>query len=375
MSGRRPPPSPAPPQPQPQPFRFWLPYRSNVGSWRRQPRSPPRPMPPPSQPPPTPPPTPAAPPPHDPPPRAVVEDIPVEGDSSDELDTISVESLDSPRRRRGRRASMADLELTLSGAPPTGQEQSSGRDGNGGNDTKIAISGFPRSRLFDGARAPYRREIEDGLKSLAGGKTPAARPESGQGYRVITLAGHNVGASMVLGNGGPRDAPAPGATATEAPESAARPPPVAANVNSNVQTVNNSSMEGSTCSAGSPGVHVDIKNAREEPAAVAPPAPGEETKPKQEPARRPPLVVTPQEKSTGGEAAAARTPARTRRCLRALMMENGSDTEAVRKPKPGACRFQCVAEHTPPATASSSGGAGGKDAVDGGKQSNKNDAS
>jgi hypothetical protein len=109
---------------------------------------------------------------------------------------------------------MEDLELTLSGAPPTGQEQSSGRDGNRGNDTKIAISGFPRSRLLDGARAPCRQEIEDGLKSLVGRGTPASNPESGQGYGVITLAGHNVGASMVVGNGGSRDArtPPPGDT-------------------------------------------------------------------------------------------------------------------------------------------------------------------
>jgi hypothetical protein len=33
MSGQRAPTS-SPIRPQPQPFRFWLPYRSNVGSWR-----------------------------------------------------------------------------------------------------------------------------------------------------------------------------------------------------------------------------------------------------------------------------------------------------------------------------------------------------
>ncbi|KAL6655742.1 hypothetical protein ACP70R_006568 [Stipagrostis hirtigluma subsp. patula] len=357
----RPPPSSLPMPPQPQSFRFWLPYRSNVGSWRQQPRAPSSPSP---QPPP-PPPTPAAPAPHSSPPRVVVADIPVQAESSDESEEIPVQL------RGARRSSRYDLELTLSGAPPTGQEQSSGRDANRGNDTKIAISGFPRSRLFDGARAPYRQEIEDGLKTLAGREPPAPRPDSGQGYRVITLAGHNVGASMVIGNGGPTHAPPPGAAEPEA----ARPPAVAANVNSNVQTVNNSSIEGSTCSAGSPGVHVDIKNAREEPPVVAP-TPREETKTK-EPAKRPPLVVTPQEKSTapsGGETA-ARTPAtRRRRCLRALMMENGSDTEAARKPRPSACRFQCVADHTPPATANS---AGGKDAEDGlaGNNQNKQDKS
>jgi hypothetical protein len=151
---------------------------------------------------------------------------------------------------------MADLELRLSGAPPTGQEQSSGRDSNRGNDTKIAISGFPRSCLFDGARKPYRQEIEDGLKSLAGRGTPASRPENGQGYRVITLAGHNVGASMIVGNGGPKEAHAqlPSATEPEDPGSASKPSAVAANVNSNVQSVNNSSMQESTCSAGNPGL-------------------------------------------------------------------------------------------------------------------------
>lgn len=254
---------------------------------------------------------------------------------------------------------MADLELTLSDArPPTVQGQSSG--GRDGNDTKIAISGFPRSRLFDGTRAPFRQEIEDGLKSLAGrGGAPASRPENGNGYRVVTLAGHNVGASMVVGNnGGAKEAHAQPPSATEKPEG--KPPAaVAANVNSNVQSVNNSSMEGSTCSAGNPGVHVDVKNGREEPPpATVAPTPRAEKKPR-ELKKRPPLVV----------------PARPRRCLRALMMENNeSDTEAAaRKPKPSACRFQCVEDHAPPqATAvSNGGGAGGQDPEDGGKASTK----
>ncbi|CAN6204186.1 unnamed protein product [Urochloa humidicola] len=363
MSGQRPP-SSLPPQPQP--FRFWLPYRSNVGSWRQQPRPPSQPMP--SSPRPEPP-TPAGPPPQRPAvPHAVVEDIPLHAESSDESsDTIPIRSSGSSQLRGGRPSTAADLELTLSGAPPAGQEQSSGRTGSGnhGGDTKIAISGFPRSRLFDGARAPYRREIEDGLKSLAAREAPATRPE--QGYRVVTLAGHNVGASMVLGG-----APLPGAT--EMPEApggstaAAAAPRVAANVNSNVQSVNNSSMEGSTLSAGSPGVHVDVKNGCEEPAAAVPmPTPKEEDKPKKEPVRRPPLVVTPRVKSAAA-AAGGGEAARRRRCLRALMMESGSDTEAARKPRPGACRFQCVADHAPPpATASNGNGAGSKSVEDGAK--------
>ena len=61
-------------------------------------------------------------------------------------------------------------------------------------------------------------------------------------------------------------------------------PRVAANVNSNVQSVNNSSMNSS--------VHVDIKNAREEPEVATPTlAPKEEDKP-EEPVRRAPLVET-----------------------------------------------------------------------------------
>ena len=67
--------------------------------------------------------------------------------SSDESGTTPVQSSDSSQLRGGR-PSVADLELTLSGEPPTGHEQSSSRaDGNRGSDTKIAISGFPRSRL------------------------------------------------------------------------------------------------------------------------------------------------------------------------------------------------------------------------------------
>ncbi|KAL5206818.1 hypothetical protein ABZP36_035027 [Zizania latifolia] len=332
-------------QPQAQPFRFWLPYRSNVGSSRQQPRpmpTSPRPQPPP----PPPPPTPAERPPRVSPSREVEGDVPMQAESCNESGTIPVQSLDSPRRR-GARQSMADLELTLSRSPRAGQEQSTrGGGDDGGNDTKISISGFPRSRLFDGARAPYRREIEDGLKSLAARGAPVPRTDSGQGYRVITLAGHNVGASMVVGGGSREHAPSP--TATDR-EGSARPPAVAANVNSNVQSVNNSSMEASTCNDGDPGVRLDIKNAHEKPVEVPPPKKEQEEKPK-EPVRRPPLVVAQPENPE------ATRPPRARRCLRALMMESGSDTESARKPRPGPCRFQCVADHAPPATTSSGGG-------------------
>jgi hypothetical protein len=112
-------------------------------------------------------------------------------------------------------------------------------------------------------------------------------------------------------------------------------------VNSNVQGVNNSTMEESSCNSGDPGVRVDIKNAHEKPAMLAPrKEPGEKPK---EAARTPPT----QEKSmaaSGSEAVPA--PPRTKRCLRALMIEE-------RKPKPTACRFQCVADHAPPAAMAS----------------------
>ncbi|KAL5201107.1 hypothetical protein ABZP36_035461 [Zizania latifolia] len=338
--------------PQPQPFRFWLPYRSNVGSSRQQPRpmpTSPRPQPPP--------PTPAERPPRVSPVREVEEDVPIQAELSKESDTIPLQSLDSPRRR-GARPPMSDLELTLSRSPRAGQEHipRGGGDG-GGNDTKISISSFPRSQLFDGARAPYRRQIEDGLKSLVTREPPAPRTDSAQGYRVITLAGHNVGASMVVGGGSREHAPSPRATD---PEDSARPPAVAANVNSNVQSVNNSSMEASTCNAGDPGVRVDIKNAREEPVVVPEPKKEQEEKTK-EPVRRQPLIVAQPENRE------ATRPPRARRCLRALMMESGSDTEAARKPRPGACRFQCVPDHAPPAT-TSNGGGDGKSGEEGGKE-------
>uniref|UniRef100_A0ACD5Y3A7 Uncharacterized protein n=1 Tax=Avena sativa TaxID=4498 RepID=A0ACD5Y3A7_AVESA len=327
MSGQPQPPSVPPPQPQP--FRFWLPYRSNVGSWRQQPR----PMPASAQPqPPAPsPPTQAERARRAPPAPPTEEDVPIQADSSDESDTIAVEALDS-LRSRGSRQAVADLELTLSRSPPTGQGQGTSGDG----DAKISISGFPRARLFDGARAPYRREIEDGLKSLAGRETPPAPRPPDQGYRVITLAGHNVGASMVLGNGS-SGAPPPPRTANDQEGSSAWPSPsVATNVNSNVQGVNNSTMEESTCNSGDPGVRVDIKNAHEKPAVLAP------SKEPQENPREPARTLPPQEKSTAASGReTAPVPPRTKRCLRALMIEE-------RKPKPTACRFQCVADHAPP---------------------------
>nr|XP_051190429.1 uncharacterized protein LOC127303764 [Lolium perenne] len=352
MSGQQQPPS-VPPVP-PQPFRFWLPYRSNVGSWRQQPRPMPastRPQPPG---PPPPPPAPAETAPRAPLTRDAEEDIPIQADSSDESDTIAVEALDS-LRSRGARPAVADLELTLSRSPPPATG-TSGDGGRGGDDAKITISGFPRARLFDGARAPYRREIEDGLKSLAGRETPPAPRPPDQGYRVITLAGHNVGASMVLGNG-PSDAPPP-RTANEPEGSSARPSPsVATNVNSNVQGVNNSTMEESTCNSGDPGVRVDIKNAHEKPVVVAP------SKEPQEKPKEPARTVPPQEKSTAASGSgAAPAPPRRKRCLRALMIEE-------RKPKPIACRFQCVADHAPAAAAANDPGS--KSAEEGAKESTR----
>jgi hypothetical protein len=235
---------------------------------------------------------------------------------------------------------VADLELTLSRSPPP----ATGTSGDGGgDDAKITISGFPRAHLFDGARAPYRREIEDGLKSLAGRETPPGPRPPDQGYRVITLAGHNVGASMVLGNG-PSGAPPPRSSTEQEGSSTWPSPSVAANVNSNVQGVNNSTMEESTCSSGDPGVRVDIKNAREKPAVVAP------SKEPQEKPKEPARTVPPQEKSAAARGSgAAPAPPRRKRCLRALMIEE-------RKPKPIACRFQCVADHAPAAAAANDPG-------------------
>uniref|UniRef100_A0ACD5XQW7 Uncharacterized protein n=1 Tax=Avena sativa TaxID=4498 RepID=A0ACD5XQW7_AVESA len=347
MSGQPQLPAVPPPQPQPQPFRFWLPYRSNVGLWRQQPRPMPastRPQPPGGAGPPA-----AAP--AEPVP-AVVEDVPIQADSSDESDTIAVEALDS-LRSRGARQAVADLELTLSRAPPTGHGQGTSGDG----DAKISISGFPRSRLFDGARAPYRREIEDGLKSLAGREKPPAPRPPDQGYRVITLAGHNVGASMVLGNGS-SGAPQPPRTDEREGSSAWPSPSVATNVNSNVQGVNNSAMEESTCNSGDPGVRVDFKNAQEKPAVLAP------SKEPPEKPKEPAKTLPPQEKSmvaaSGRETAPV--PPRTKRCLRALLIEE-------RKPKPIACRFQCVSDHAPPPATGSE--PSGKSAEEGAEESTR----
>ncbi|ONM21554.1 hypothetical protein Zm00014a_018740 [Zea mays] len=145
------------------------------------------------------------------------------------------------------------------------------------------------------------------------------------------------------------------------PGPGSRPSVVATNVN--VQSVNNSSMEESTCADGNPGVRVDVKSAREEPAAATTPKPvsREEEEPN-EPVRGPPLVVTPQKSAAAGGCETAPAKPRPRRCLRALMMENGSDTGAARKPRPSACRFQCVTDHAPTAAATSGGGAGDKNA-------------
>ena len=125
---------------------------------------------------------------------------------------------------------------------------------------------------------------------------------------MITLAGENLGANMAI----KKDVNAPPATPY---------------VNNNVQSINNSTIQESSCVARDPGVHLEIASGRKDLDLV-------DYVQRKEPNLKGGLNLN-QERRPENE------PRVRRRCLRALFMESDSDIEDAGKPRRHGCRYKC----------------------------------
>lgn len=160
------------------------------------------------------------------------------------------------------------------------------------NPTKISISTIPRYEL-------------DEFKSSFSGKPI----NNGQdGVFMITLAGENLGANMAIKN-------------------VVNAPPATPYVNNNVQSINNSTIQESSCVARDPGVHLEIASGRKDLDLV-------DYVQRKEPNLKGGLNLN-QERRPENE------PRVRRRCLRALFMESDSDIEDAGKPRRHGCRYKC----------------------------------
>ncbi|XP_020109699.1 pollen-specific leucine-rich repeat extensin-like protein 2 [Ananas comosus] len=196
------------------------------------------------------------------------------------------------------------------------------KNGSRGKETKIAISSIPRASIFDGQRACFQKEIEDGLGKLYQKQIDgiSQKPGFGQAVSIVTFAGENKGASMVIGgevklreeNLNSKYSTYPG---------------INSSINSNVQSINNSTLQESSCSAHNPGVHLNLTSKQtEQPSQLGRIEP---TK-----AKESYLSVNPDTKIP-------HDPRIRRRCLRALFLESESDPENPQKPQRHGCRFSC----------------------------------
>ncbi|KAF3342071.1 hypothetical protein FCM35_KLT00709 [Carex littledalei] len=160
------------------------------------------------------------------------------------------------------------------------------------NPTKISISTIPHHEF-------------DEFESSFSGK-PFNNGEDG--VFVITLAGENLGANMAIKN-------------------AVNAPPATPNVNNNVQSINNSTIQESSCVTRDPGVHLEIVSSRKDLDLV-------DYVQRKEPNLKGQLNLN-QERRPENE------PRVRRRCLRSLFMESDSDIEDAGKPRRHGCRYKC----------------------------------
>ncbi|XP_038987492.1 uncharacterized protein LOC108511571 [Phoenix dactylifera] len=208
------------------------------------------------------------------------------------------------------------------------------QNGSSGKESKIAISTMPWASFSDGERAPFEKETKEGLSRLVL-KLDVGHLErigNGQPVSMITLAGENNGASMVIGS----DTQVPRGNIEASWNNAeerwkhrcTEDPALTANVNSNAQSINNSALHRSSCNARDPGVHLNLSSKKVE--AASPRGQTEPLKPEKTAPR-----VTPDQRPS-------HEPRVRRRCLRGLFMESSeSDPENPQKPQRHGCRFCC----------------------------------
>lgn len=203
------------------------------------------------------------------------------------------------------------------------------QNGSSGKESRIAISTMPWTSFSEGERAPFEKEIKEGLSRLIQ-RLGVVRSEmigNGQPVSMITFAGVNNGASMNIGadihvhRGFKHDIVEEERWDSGGSEN----PAMATSVNSNVQSINNSALHDSSCNARDPGVHLKLSSKKME--ATKPSGPAEPLKP-----QKTAPIITPAQKPS-------QAPRIRRRCLRALLMESSeSDPE---KPQRHGCRFSC----------------------------------
>nr|XP_010924337.1 proteoglycan 4-like [Elaeis guineensis] len=220
--------------------------------------------------------------------------------------------------------------------------EESAQNGSGGKENKIAISTMPWTSSSDGERAPFEKEIEKRHSRLVQKVGIGERMGNGQPVSMITLAGENNGASMVLGSHIHihRGFKHPKGDV----EASYDDPAITATINSNAQSINNSTFHGSSCNERDPGVHLKLSSKKVEAASLR--RQPEPLKPQKTDAslRRPPEPIKPQKTAPRitPEQKPSHEPRIRRRCLRALFMESSdSDPENPQKPQRHGCRFCC----------------------------------
>ncbi|RWV93709.1 hypothetical protein GW17_00043818 [Ensete ventricosum] len=215
------------------------------------------------------------------------------------------------------------------------------KDGSTREERKIAISTIPQDSFYDGKRAVFKEEIEEGLSKLlqkiGAGYSGGAR--NGLSTNVITLAGNNSGASMIIGYEGAdrqnsyhahkgqkldkEKVDARGSCSEEKWQHSGKGT-FTTSINNNVQSINNSAVDESSCSVRNPGVHLNLSRINE-------PLVSERTVEPLETGRTASKPIQSQKPT--------REPRIRRRCLRALLMESSeSDPE---KPRRHGCRYSC----------------------------------
>ncbi|XP_010927384.1 uncharacterized protein [Elaeis guineensis] len=215
------------------------------------------------------------------------------------------------------------------------------KDGSSIKARKIGISTMSCASFFSGERAPFEREIKEGLSRLVQNSSigQSKRIGNGQAVSMITLAGENNGASMVISSDthvhrrfkhdkGDVEASSDNVDGRWNPrgnENSA----ITASINSNVQSINNSTVHDSTCDVRDPGIHLNLSSKKMEAANLR-----GQTEPLR-PQKTAPSIAQDQKPS--------HEPKIRRRCLRALFMESSeSDPEEdPQKPRRHGCRFNC----------------------------------
>ncbi|EHA8591067.1 proteoglycan 4-like [Cocos nucifera] len=219
--------------------------------------------------------------------------------------------------------------------------EESAQNGSSGKENKIAISTMPWASFSDGERAPFEKEIRKRHSRLVQKVSIGERMGNGQPVSMITLAGENNGASMVTGSHihVHRGFKHPKGDI----EASYEDPAITATINSNAQSINNSTLHDSSCNERDPGVHlklsskVEVASLRRRPEPLGSPKTDASLRRQPEPLKPQKTAprVTPEQKPS-------HEPRIRRRCLRALFMESSdSDTENPQKPQRHGCRFCC----------------------------------